>query len=635
MASGSLVGVGRIESPRLVAGCRRAVMWLTPTRLALKAAAGFARANGFVPSVRLFLRGVRTLGPAGVIRRAAGDIRAREDDDRYRAWLRAHELDASGPPAGADLSSSVTFSVVVPVFNTDPDLLTRCIESVRSQTYANWNLCICDDGSSSSATAAVLRRLTADPRVRMTRFDANRGIVEASNAALALASGEFVALLDHDDELAPNALAEVARCLASQPTIDVVYTDEDKIDHAGVRSQPHFKPDWAPELLRSCMYVSHLLVVRRSVIEKVGGFRREFEGAQDYDLLLRIVRHSGRIAHVPQVLYHWRATAGSTAESQLSKRWAFDAGARALAADARARDAPADVISTIAGGHYRVRYEIRGTPAVGVLFVWDGSASCAGWFRKLARQTAYRNTQYVCVHRSLLTVRDRSALDEAHAVCLQADADSTLPAALNAAAGAVAAEHLVLLSGAMLPISGDWIDAMLEFSQQDDIGAVGPLILGAHGTIESAGLIVRDGVVLDAFQGEPAWTLGHMGNIVDVRDASAVSGRCLMTRTGVFNEVGKLDARLGALYDVDYGLRVRQSRRRVVVTPHARMRQVSRSARTRHASISEQQIVRTHWDKTLTEDPYYNRNFERNAATFRLTAVEQESVSSTGKHRDQ
>jgi GT2 family glycosyltransferase len=423
---------------------------------------------------------------------------------------------------------------------------------------------VCDDGSTDPETRAILAALTGDSRVRLVRSPSNAGIVSASNAALAAATGEFVALLDHDDELAPDALAEVARAIATDPATDVVYSDEDKIDARGARVQPHFKPDWSPELLRSCMYVSHLTVLRRTLIESAGGFRAGTEGAQDYDLLLRLSRQSPHVAHVPKVLYHWRITEGSAANSQLQKPWAVEAGRRALEEDARQRGADARVEGAGAAGHYRLRVLRPRLPAVAIV---------------------------------------------------SSDA---------AARGGSGEEPFVLFCAPSVDrVSNATIEALLDLCEQPDVGVAGGFVFEPDGTIATGGIVLTGGVPRAAIHGEPAWTRGHLSNILDVRNCAAVSGVLLMTRRDVLRDVGGIDAAAGTLWDVDYCLRVRAAGLRIAVTPHAR---ITLAGASRQALPQDLAALRARWGGTLDRDPYYNPNFAQQAASFRLPAPQSEDA---------
>lgn len=583
------------------------------------------------------LLALRMLGTCGLVRRAAAVARQAEDTERYRRQLVAPNgrAEPAGSPAraAAVVASQPLVSIITPVFNTDPVWLRRAIESVRQQTYPRWELCLSDDGSTDPRTQAVLASASSDPRIHIVRSAANRGIVLASNAALASATGEFVGFLDHDDELYPEALEEVVVRLAAQPDLDVVYTDEDKIDPSGVRSQPHFKPDWSPELLRSCMYTSHFTVMRRSLVDAVGGFRAGYDGAQDYDLMLRAAERTDRIAHVPRVLYGWRTTPLSAASSQLAKPWAVRAGGRALEDAIRREGVAARVVPAGAAGHFRVRYAIAGAPVVSVLITSsnrtrtvrgrrvDLLAQCVA---AVARTTAGRAIEIVIAHQAPISPEAAAALRRVPhcAIAFPAESEPVLAARLNEAARIARGDHLLIVHDDVEALEQGWLDAMLEFSQQSAIGAVGPLLLHPDGSIEHAGIVLGAGeLAAHAFQGEPAWTRGHMSNALDVRNCSAVSGACLLTRRRVFEEIGGFDERVGReLYDIDYGLRVREHGYRLVVTPHARLRHHKAAGTPRGRRPDEVARLKASWGTVLSRDPYYNPNFERRAATFRLAA---------------
>jgi GT2 family glycosyltransferase len=430
------------------------------------------------------------------------------------------------------------------------------------------------------------------------RAAANGGIVAASNAALERARGEFVGFLDHDDELAPDALAEVVARIGEKPGdapgADVVYTDEDKIDPTGARRQAHFKPDWSPELLDSCMYVSHFTVMRRRIVLEAGGFRAGFDGSQDYDLMLRVAERTGRIAHVPRVLYGWRMAPGSAASSQLAKPWAVRAGQRALEEAILRRGLSAAVTSAGAAGHFRVRYAIAGAPVTSILMPSASTATAAA----IQRTTRGRRIDIVAAD--------------------PATPGGPLAARLNALARRATGDHLLFLHEDVEPCGPGWLDAMIEFSQQAHIGAVGPFLLRRDGTIDSAGLVLgAGGIAAGALQGAPGWTRGHLSNALDVRNCSAVSGACLLTRRDVFERLGGFDERFGeALFAVDYGLRLGEAGLRVVVTPHAR---VWHGPVCPHAAAADEgDRLRARWGRALDGDPYYNPAFDRRAATFRL-----------------
>ena len=300
--------------------------------------------------------------------RAPADIVS--PDTAYARWIWLNE-----PLAGELVAQSrtkfsyqPTISIIVPTLNTPAEYLSAMLDSVWAQSYPHWELCIADGGSTEPHLAAILHAASSDLRIKVSFLGANRGIAGNTNAALALAGGEFIALLDHDDTLAPFALFEIAKALNDQPDVDVLYSDEDKIDSAGrIRSFPHFKPDWSPDALRSHNYICHLLVLRRALVGELGGLREGFDGAQDHDLALRATEKARRIVHIPSVLYHWRAHAASTAQGRDAKDYAAAAGARAVAEHLSRIGRPGEVHPAGVPGTYSIRYELSYRPLVSII----------------------------------------------------------------------------------------------------------------------------------------------------------------------------------------------------------------------------------------------------------------------------
>src|SRR5262245_19490905 len=290
--------------------------------------------------------------------------------DEYRRWIKRHE------PAAAELARqrghrfarTPKISVVVPVYNPPAPFLQAMIDSVRAQTYGNWELCLADGASTAEHVRPILEKAAAsDPRIRVAFLPANGGIVGNSNAAAELATGEFLGLLDHDDTLASFALYEVVTALNESPDVDFLYSDEDKLDRSGERVEPNFKPDWSPETLRSRNYVCHLTVLKRSLVEEIAEFRSGYDGSQDYDLILRASERARRIVHIPQVLYHWRMHDQSTAANKESKTYAYENGRRALAEHLARLGIDASVHDGTVLGTYQVVYHLRTQPLVSVI----------------------------------------------------------------------------------------------------------------------------------------------------------------------------------------------------------------------------------------------------------------------------
>jgi O-antigen biosynthesis protein len=580
---------------------------------------------------------VRLLGVAGTARRLRSLTLREKNEGDYRRWVRLHTPDAAALMRMQEEALALCYrpriSIVVPVSNTNPVWLRACIESVKRQIYTEWELCICDDGSVSSRTLGVLHEYERDERIRVAYLPSPLNISRASNAALALATGEFVALLDHDDELPPEALYEVARFLNRLPSADVIYSDEDKLDLAGARRDPHFKPGWSPDYLRSCMYTGHLLVVRRRLIDELGGFRTGYEGSQDHDLMLRIMERTDRIHHLPKVLYHWRQAPLSASSSHIAKPWAVEAGRRAVADHLERLGVDAEVLPGAAAGHSRVRHAVLGNPLVSIVMTSDapgreGSARVAASIRSILNRTSYRRYELLVAVEGVEEGPFEEGLAELvrrrNARVAAVGAGLCTAERLNRAAQNATGDYLVTVAGGIRVVSRDWLSALLEYGQQEVVGAAGAKLYSSDGRLAHVGLVLGGpNVVSSPFAGCPAWHPGYVHSAFGVRDYSAVAGIGMMTRRQVFEEIGPFETRLGSfLWDVDYCLRLRRSGRRVVFTPYARLRLTS-DAGSRDAAggfAAEAATLSQLWGEALHRDPYYNPNFDRAFADYRLPA---------------
>ena len=432
-------------------------------------------------------------------------------------------------------------SILLPVYNSNPVWLAEAIASVRDQVYDRWELCLADDASTDPKHLRFLDRLPADPRIKLVRRDKNGHICHATNAAAGIATGAFVALLDHDDRLAPHALFEIVRLLQDHRDADLIYSDEDKIDAAGRRYDPQFKPDWSPELLLSYNYVNHFCCVRRTLFEKAGRFRPGYEGSQDHDLLLRATERTDRVCHIPHILYHWRAHAGSTAGSAEQKGYVHTSGRRAVA-DALARRG-IDATPYVPPFADRLGLPILGLdgPDAGppVAVVVHGEAAAAARTARAVKQgTAYRNlTVYLVV-------------------------DDAPPAeALNRMAAGRAEDWLLFLAAGVEPADPRWLSRLLAYAHLPGVGAVGGLLRAADGSVASAGTVLglRDGTAPgDAFAGLPADAISYYFLAEVGRTVSAPGRGCLLTSRAVFERVGGFDAdRFGrTLFAVEYAVRL-------------------------------------------------------------------------------
>jgi glycosyltransferase involved in cell wall biosynthesis len=501
------------------------------------------------------------------------------------------------------LTRKQRISIITPVFDPDEKWLVSAIESVLAQTYEDWELCLADDGSTKPHVTEILQNYAdRDKRVKVAVSKSNKGISASSNLALSMATGNFIALLDHDDELAPFALHEVAKLLNNRT--DVVYSDEDKIDLEGYRYDPFFKPDWSPDLQLSYMYTGHLGTYRRTLVSKLGGFREEMSGAQDYDLFLRFSELTSNILHIPKVLYHWRAVPGSAASSLVAKEWSLQACKRALADTMRRRGIAGKIEDGFFPGRFRLRRDIKGAPTVTVVIATRQPSYCV---------SSVESLDAVGVQKILITPNadliPSKILKRSDVHVVKSPRDN-LPKMYNAAAKIAEGEHLLFLASGIAVQGDDSLRAMLEQSQRPEIGVVGGKILHADGTVADAGVVLGlGGVAGNAFNGYSVHEPGYFTFLNVVRNCTAVSGSCFMVKKSLFMELNGFDTRFdSSFYDLDFCLRIRQrSKLHNVYTPYA----VSRIKSVEDGSASELDALKfvDKWRSRLDEgDPYYNAN---------------------------
>lgn len=506
----------------------------------------------------------------------------------YEAWLRVNTWNQRRQDELLDRLSLHTgrlprLSLIMPVHNPPLECLTRAIESVRAQACGEWELCIADDCSTNPALRAELERWrAADPRIQVTYLQRNVNISEATNSAVALASGEFLLFLDHDDELAPDAVGEVIWYLAEHPGVDALYSDDDKIDLSGRRYAPQFKPDWSPELLLSYMYLSHVFVVRRTLFHAVGAMRTGFEGAQDYDLALRVAERTSAVGHIPKVLYHWRALPGSTATSGAAKPASLEAGRRAVAEAFERRGIVARVTQPefASAGHlgiYAHEFPDDG-PSVTILIPTKNQASILRQCVESLKKTTYRNYEVVIIDNESDDPETTAYLASLPHRVLRIGNPSgrfNFSAINNRAVEQVSGNFVLFLNNDTEVKAPRWLSQMVGYAQMPAVGAVGAKLMFADGRIQHAGVIhgLYHGLAGPAFKLTPSWEHGYLAYASVVRNYSAVTAACLLTSRRRFFELGGFnEAEFGVAYnDVDFCYRLVDRGYRCVYCPDAQL----------------------------------------------------------------
>jgi GT2 family glycosyltransferase len=514
------------------------------------------------------------------------------------------------------------FSIVTPVYETPPGVLRAMLRSVRRQRFRDWELCLVDDASTAPHVASILDAVARrDPRIRVRRRAENGGIVAASNDALEMARGEFVALLDHDDKLHPDALTFVAEALDDEPTADYLYTDEDKIDRVGLHFGPFCKPDWSPERMRTQMYTCHLSVLRRSLVEEVGGFDPGFEGSQDWDLVLRVTERARSVVHVPRVLYHWRAIETSAAEGgESAKPWAFEAGARAVQAHCERIGLQARVErDEELAGVYHLRPALTRQPRVSIVIPTNGQRREVRYrevtlvehcVRSIVETSTYENYEIVCVADSstdTAVVAELTAIAGDRLRVVTYDREFNFSAKINLGARHADGELLLLLNDDMEVVAPDWIERMAMYAQHPGIGAVGARLLWEDGRLQHAGIIFEGGLPGHVYRGFAGRYKGYSNGTNVAQNYLAVTGACMMTPAAAFERVGGLSTDLPVNYnDIDYCLKLRAEGMRVVYDPDTVLYHFESSSRSMDVEDWEKEALLERWRPITESDPSSN-----------------------------
>jgi glycosyltransferase involved in cell wall biosynthesis len=515
-------------------------------------------------------------------------------------------------------------SIAMPVYNIDARWLKLAVDSVKRQFYPNWELCIADDASTKIETQQFLDELAGEinPRIKIKRLKQNAGIASASNAALDMATGAYIGLLDHDDELTLDALLEVARVIADDDP-DMVYSDEDKTDESNDRRDPFFKPDYSPEYFFSNNYICHFTVMRADILKRIGGFRAGVDGAQDFDLFLRFTSEGPRVVHIPKVLYHWRMITGSTAATASAKPYTWEAGRKALEHRLALGNAQATAEFGPYPNTYRVRYAIRETPLVSILIPFrDRAELLFTCVRSVLEKTDYPHFEIIGIDNESVEAntqimkRELAAMDS-RVRFIDYAAPFNYSAINNFGARHARGEHLLLLNNDTEVLASEWLSAMLEHSQRPEVGVVGAKLLYPDDTVQHAGVIIdRTVVAMHPHQFLPREHPGYAARPHLLQNLSAVTFACAMTRRDVFEKLqGLNETELPVCFnDVDYCLRAREMGYLVVFTPYAVLRHFESKSRGFDESAEKQTrfkkefdyMQRRHSEILSKGDPYYN-----------------------------
>ena len=567
----------------------------------------------------------------------------RQGPPSYQKWIRHHLPDRNELEKQKKTSFGYRpkISFVVPLYKTPEKYLRRLTESFQEQTYSNWELCFSDGSGAQSPLTELLKELTAkDNRIKYVSHEEPLQISENTNSAIEIATGDFIAFADHDDELTPNALFECVKAINEKPQTLVIYTDEDKMSMDGHKFfQPHFKPDYNPDLLCTVNYICHLFVVSRKVIEKVGGLRSEFDGAQDYDFVLRCVEavKDEEICHIPKILYHWRCHEDSTAENPESKLYAFEAGRRAVQAHYERTGIHAEVFKGEYLGLYRTKFIRDHDPLISIIIPnKDHIDDLKRCMESIEQKSTYKNYEYIIVENNstdsaTFEYYKKLEAENPKVRMVYWDGVFNYSAINNYGASFAKGEYLLLLNNDTEIINPDCLEELLGYCMRKDVGAVGARLYYEDDTIQHAGVVIGfGGIAGHCFVQQKRGTTGYCHRIICAQDYSAVTAACMMVKREAFDKVGGLTEELAVAFnDIDFCMKLRAAGYLIVYNPYAELYHYESKSRgledtpEKVARFNKEiQIFEKRWPDILRNgDPYYNPNLTLKSQDFSLRRI--------------
>lgn len=537
------------------------------------------------------------------------------------------------------------FSIVIPVYQTPEKYLREMLDSIRAQTYGNWEVCIADGSPAGKSVERVLKKYAEeDKRFRYKVLGENLGISGNTNAGLSMAEGDFIVLADHDDMMTENALYECAKAVNEHPDSDVIYSDEDKLDmDGGALFDPHFKPDFNPDLLTSVNYICHLFLVKRELVDRVGGFRQEFDGAQDYDFIFRCTEQAKEIYHVPKVLYHWRCHQDSTASNPESKLYAFTAGSRAIMAHYERVGIQAEKVEKgVDYGIYHTKFVIKGKPLVSVIIPnKDHTADLDNCIRPLLTKGTWKELEIIVVENNstepeTFPYYEKIQKEFPNVHVVRWEREFNYSAINNFGVSFAKGEYLLFLNNDIQQIADNFIEEMLGFCQRDDVGIVGARLLYEDDTIQHAGVVIGfGGIAGHTFIGLHKAESSYFHRAMCAQDYSAVTAACMMSKKSVFSQAGGFSEELAVAFnDIDYCMKVRALGKLVVYAPYAVLHHYE--SKSRGLEDTPEKVARFNrevaifakkWPDILAKgDPYYNPNLTLRKSNFSLRDLKKEKI---------
>ena len=559
------------------------------------------------------------------------------DAPTYTQWMKKHRPSEEElrKQRSTHFDKSIKFSILVPLFNTPEQFLKEMIESVQAQTYGDWELCMADGSNSDhpEVESICAQYVNSDSRIKYKKLTENLGISGNTNACLDLVTGDYIALFDHDDILHPSALFEMMKVI-DEKDADIVYTDEATFISPDINKIKiiHFKPDFAPDNLRANNYICHFTAFKRSLLEQAGAFRSEYDGSQDHDLILRLTEVAGKIEHIPQVLYYWRAHPASVALSSSSKDYAAVAGRKAVHDSIERMGMTATVESSrILSSIYRIKYDIEGKPKISIVIpTCDHADMLRKCIESIESKSTYGNYEIIIVENNSKEKETFALYKELenkynNVKVIYWEREFNYSAINNfGVKEAASGEYILLLNNDIEVITPDWMEEMLMYAQRKDVGAVGAKLLYPDNTVQHGGVILgRGGIANHMFYGLSSDDPGYMGRMCYAQNMSAVTAACMLVRRDVWEDMEGLDEGYPVAFnDVDFCMRIRKAGYLIVWTPYAELYHYESKSRGRDDDTPEKRSrflaehvrFEARWSEEMEScDPYYNPNFTHDA----------------------
>ena len=551
---------------------------------------------------------------------------AAEPEDFYQRWIENNE------PTKEELEKQKKYkfnnnpkiSIIIPMYNTPVNFFEELVDSLIEQTYSNWELCLAD--GSPEKNEKIEKTIKKDKRIKYKYLGENKGIAGNTNEALKLASGEFIGLLDHDDLLPVFSLFEIVKCINENPDVEFIYTDEDKFEKkGGKRYDPYFKSDFAPDTLRANNYICHFSIFKKELMDKLGGFREEYNGAQDYDIFLRMSEETKNIVHIPKILYHWRVHSLSTAKSGgTAKPYAYEAGIKAIQAHIDRLGLKGTVEHGNTLGTYKVNYEIIGNPKISILIPnKDYISTLKVCLKSIKKLTTYNNYEIIIIENNSTEEKTFEYYKEIDGkdnikIVYYPEKEFNYSKIINYGVKNSTGEYIIQLNNDTELLTPDWLQEMLMFAQREDVGAVGAELFYPDKTIQHAGIIIGiGGVAGHVFKNIPKGMHGYFSKDAMIQNLSAVTAACIMTPKSIYDEVGYMDKQFKVAFnDVDFCLKIREKGKLIVYNPYVQFlhyESKSRGFEDTPEKIkrfkNEIDVFQDRWKDILKNgDPYYNIN---------------------------